>query len=54
MKKTSLFDTIFYFSCKLGPHLEFQRDIAVILTEKKGAVDIFLNLNYFNFYAGTQ
>ena len=32
------------------------RDMAVILTDKRGAVDIFLNLSwdYFIFYSGTQ
>ena len=55
MKKTSLFDTIFYFLMQVESTCRIckERDIAVILTEKRGAVDIFLNLNqnYFIFYS---
>ena len=44
MKKTSLFDTIFYFLMqdRFTSRICKGRDIAVILTEKGGAVNIFL------------
>ena len=56
--KTSLIDTIFYFLMQVESTCRIckGRDIAVILTEKRGAVDTFLNLNqeYFIFYSRTQ
>ena len=44
MKKTSLFDTIFYVLMQVRSTSRVckGREIAVILTEKRGAVDIFL------------
>ena len=54
MKKTSLSYTICYFLMQVRSTFRIckGRDIAVILTEKRGAVDIFLNLNqgHFIFY----
>ena len=52
MKKTSLFDTICYFLMQVESACRIckGRDIAVILTEKRGAVDIFLNLKIRIFY----
>ena len=58
MTKTSLIDTIFYFLMQVESTCRIckGRDIAVILTEKRGAVYTFLNLNqdYFIFYSRTQ
>ena len=53
MKKTSLFDTIFYFLMQFRStsRISKGRNIAVILTEKRGGGH-FLNLNlvYFIFF----
>ena len=44
MKKTSLYDTVFYFLMQVRSSSRIckGRDIAVNLPEKGGAVDIFL------------
>ena len=44
MKKASLFDTIFYFLMqdRSTSRIRKGRDIAAILTEKRGTMDIFL------------